>query len=152
MEDLFRLSNLLVAPFWLLMIGLPRWRVTKRLLRSHLAVLGPALLYAALMLPRLAEHAPTLLRPELEAIAALLGSPVGATIGWTHFLAFDLFVGRWIYTDARARGVGAWVTSPVLFLTLLVGPVGLLLHLCVRRLFGRADETNTAPAAAHLER
>ena len=149
MEDLFGLSNLLVMPFWLLMILLPRWRVTERLLRSPLVVLGPALLYAALILPRLAEIAPALLRPELPSIAALLGSPVGATIAWMHFLAFDLFVGRWIYMDARARGVSAWVTSPVLFLTLLVGPVGLLLHLCLRPLFGRAEKEQTP--LAHLE-
>lgn len=150
MEEVFRLSNLLVAPFWLLMIVLPRWRVTARVVRSHLVLLGPTLLYAALMLPRLAAHAPTLLRPELHAVAALLGSPEGATIGWTHFLAFDLFVGRWIYLDARARGLSAWLVSPALFLTLLVGPVGLLAYLGVRRVHhGRAGaDAANAPAAS----
>lgn len=139
MEELFRLSTLAVAPFWLIMMLAPRWRLTERVMRSHLPVVAPAAAYALLVLPRLAEIGPSLARPELHAIAGLLGTPEGATIAWLHFLAFDLFVGRWVYMDARARRVSAWLTSPVLFMTLMVGPVGLLLHLCVRRLFGRAD-------------
>lgn len=144
METFFTLANLLVMPFWLLMIFVPRWRLTERLLRSPLAAAPPALLYAALMLPRLAEHVPTLLRPELHAVAALLGTEAGATLGWAHFLAFDLFVGRWIYLDSRRRGVTAWLAGPVLFLTLLLGPIGFLLHLGLRRLLGRADSDRPA--------
>ena len=151
MEEVFKLSNLLVAPFWLLMILLPRWRFTNRLMRSPWVALGPAALYAVLMTPRLLELAPALLRPELPSIAALLGTPGGATIAWAHFLAFDLFVGRWVYLDGRERGVSAWVTSPVLFLTLLAGPLGFLLHLAARRLFGDAvsGRATSGVAATH---
>lgn len=147
MEVLFDLSGLLVFPFWALMLFLPGWRRTERVMRSPWVAAGPAALYALLVLPHLAEHAPVLLRPELTEVAALLGSPAGATISWTHFLAFDLFAGRWIYADGRRRGVAAWVTSPVLFATLLFGPLGLLLHLCLRGFFGRAargaEQTST---------
>ena len=148
MEEVFKLSNLLVAPFWVLMILLPRWRFTTRVMRSPWVALGPAVLYAVLTTPRLLALAPALLRPELPTIAALLGTPEGATIAWAHFLAFDLFVGRWVYLDAHERGVSAWVTSPVLFLTLLAGPLGLLLHLAARRLFGRVSSEEAARAAA----
>jgi hypothetical protein len=34
MEQIFALSNLTVLPFWVLMIVLPRWRVTQRLLAT----------------------------------------------------------------------------------------------------------------------
>ncbi len=148
MEEVFKLSNLLVAPFWLLMILLPRWRLTGRVMRSPWVALGPAVLYAVLVTPRLLSLAPALLRPELPTIAALLGTPEGATIAWAHFLAFDLFVGRRVYLDGRERGVSAWVTSPVLLLTLLAGPVGFLLHLAARRLFGRVSPEEAARAAA----
>ena len=67
----------------------------------------------------------------------MLGTPEGATVAWVHFLAFDLFVGRWVYLDARARGVSPWATSPLLFATLMVGPVGLLGYLAVRGWVGR---------------
>ncbi|HWS85833.1 MAG TPA: ABA4-like family protein [Pyrinomonadaceae bacterium] len=148
MEEVFKLSSLLVAPFWLMMMLLPRWRFTVSVMRSPLVALGPAVLYAALMIPRLLALAPALLRPELPTIAALLGTPEGATLAWAHFLAFDLFVGRWVYLDGRERGVSAWVASPVLFLTLLAGPLGFLLHLAARRLPGRASSERVARDAA----
>jgi len=129
---LFRLSNLLVLPFWAFMILLPRWRWTARLLRSPLVILAPAALYAALVFPRLAEIWPAVSQPTLAGVTALLGTPVGATIAWLHFLAFDLFVGRWIYLDSRGRGVSAWFMAPVLFLTLMLGPVGFLSYLAIR--------------------
>lgn len=147
MEIVFKLSNLLVFPFWVLMLVLPRWRWTERIIRSPFVAAGPAVLYALLMLPHLPEHAPVLLRPELDEIVNLLGTRAGATISWTHFLAFDLFVGRWIYLDGRRRGVSAWLTSPILFVTLLLGPCGLLLHLGLRRIVGRDDSADSTPGS-----
>ncbi len=132
MDSLFRFSNLLVMPFWALMILLPRWRWTARLLRSPLVIAAPASLYAALVFPRLAEIWPAVSQPTLNGIAALLGTPAGATIAWVHFLAFDLFMGRWIYLDSRERGVNPWLMAPVLFLTLMLGPVGFLSYRMVR--------------------
>jgi hypothetical protein len=136
METLFNLSSLMVLPFWALMIFLPRWRVTERLMSSPLVSAAPAMFYAVLVIPSFAEVWQTVSSPDLSGIAALLGSPVGATIAWLHFLAFDLFVGRWIYRDSRERGISAWVTAPVLFLTLMLGPCGFLLYLIVRHTRG----------------
>jgi hypothetical protein len=133
MEKLFEVSSLIVLPFWALMIFLPRWRVTKRLMSSPLICAAPAALYTALVIPGIAEVWRAVSSPELSGIAALLGSPVGATIAWLHFLAFDLFVGRWIYLDSRERGITAWVMAPALFLTLMLGPCGFLLYLIARR-------------------
>jgi hypothetical protein len=90
------------------------------------------LLYAALLVPRLPVLLPLLANPRLADIAHLLGTPDGATIGWIHFLALDFFVGRWAYLDSRDRGLSAWLVSPVLFVTLLAGPLGLALYLLLR--------------------
>ncbi|MFU8888863.1 MAG: ABA4-like family protein, partial [Trueperaceae bacterium] len=132
MATLFDASFLLVAPFWLLMIALPGWRVTGRVVASPWIAAPAAALYLALVLPGLPGVLGAVSGPSLEAIAPLLGTPEGATVAWVHFLAFDLFVGRWVYLDARARGVTPWLTSPLLFLTLMLGPAGLLGHLLVR--------------------
>ena len=94
MDLLFRDSNLLVLPIWALMILLPRWRWTARIIRSPLVSAAPAILYAALVLPQLGAIWPAVSRPTLPGVEALLGSPAGATIAWAHFLAFDVFVGR----------------------------------------------------------
>ena len=136
METLFKPSGLMVLPFWGLMIFLPGRRVTQRLMSSPLISATPAAFYAALVIPRFAEVWRAVSSPELSGVAAILGSPAGAMIGWLHFLAFDLFVGRWIYLDSRERGVSAWVMAPVLFLTLMLGPCGFLLYLMVRHARG----------------
>jgi hypothetical protein len=132
MDTVFRFSNSLVLPFWALMILLPRWRWTERIMRSPLISVAPAALYAALIFPRLGEIWPAVARPTLTGVTALLGSPVGATIAWVHFLAFDLFVGRWIYLDSRERQASPWLMAPLLFLTLMLGPAGFLLYLALR--------------------
>jgi hypothetical protein len=135
MNILFSLSNLLVMPFWLLMIALPHWRWTHRIMRSPLVSAAPALLYAALVLPRAAELLLALASPTAGGVAALLGTPAGATIAWAHFLAFDLFVGRWAYLDSRERAISAWLMAPVLFLVLMLGPLGFLIYLAVRAFY-----------------
>ena len=140
---LFDASFLLVAPFWLLMIALPAWRVTRRVIASPWIAAPAAALYLALVLPGLPGVLGAVSSPSLEAIAPMLGTPEGATVAWVHFLAFDLFVGRWVYLDARARGITPWLTSPLLFLTLMLGPAGLLGHLLVR---GRFREVPSAAA------
>src|SRR5438270_8049704 len=112
----FEVGGLTVLPFWALMVALPGARLTARLLRSPLVVAGPAALYALLVVPLLATLLPAVARPELPRIAGLLGTPVGATIAWMHFLALDLLAGRWLFLEARARGLSAAVTSPLLVL------------------------------------
>jgi len=146
MALLFRLSNLLVLPLWAFMILVPRWHWTRRIVRSPFVSAAPAALYAALVLPRLGAIWPAVSRPTLSGVVALLGSPAGATIAWVHFLAFDLFVGRWIYLDSQERGLSAWLMAPVLFLTLMLGPVGFLGYLVVR-----PNAVSPVPAKAPLQ-
>lgn len=149
MEMIFSLSNLLVLPFWLLMIVLPHWSVTRRLLASPLVCAGPAVVYLLLALPRLGELLPAVASPTAQGIAATLASPAMATLAWAHFLAFDLFVGRWAYLDSRERGISAWAMAPVLFLTLMLGPIGFLLYMGLRQLYAlraaRGAESVAAP-------
>jgi hypothetical protein len=132
MPILFKLSSLLTMPFWALMILFPHWRWTARILKSPYVIAPAALLYAALVLPLLGTILPAVTNPSLPGIAALLSSPAGATIAWVHFLAFDLFVGRWIYLDSRERAANPYLMAPILFLTIMLGPLGLLLYLAVR--------------------
>jgi hypothetical protein len=134
MEIIFALSNLTVMPFWALMILLPTWTVTRRIMGSPLVAALPALIYAALVLPQLGPLFAAVSSPDLATIAALLGTPAGATVAWVHFLAFDLLVGRWAYLDSRERGISPWLMAPVLFLVLMLGPLGFLLYLAVRGL------------------
>ena len=68
----------------------------------------------------------------LDAVASLFTVRGLLLAGWIHYLAFDLFVGSWEVSDARASGIRhAWVL-PCLFATFMVGPIGLALYFLVK--------------------
>ncbi|HEY1178412.1 MAG TPA: ABA4-like family protein [Phytomonospora sp.] len=133
-ESLFSLVFLTAAPFWLLMIVLPAWSWTRRIVSSPFIAAPAAVIYAVLALPRLGELLPAVARPTITSVSDLLATPDGTALGWAHFIAFDLFVGRWMYLDARDRGVNALLMAPILLLTILLGPLGFLVYLGVRHL------------------
>ena len=132
MSTLFSWLFLPVAPLWLAMMLAPRAQLTRRLLASPWCVVPVALVYAALVLPDLLTLFPVVANPRLPEVAALLGSERGATIGWAHFLVFDVFVARWVHADALERGVSSWLLAPVLFCVLMFGPLGFTLYLLLR--------------------
>ena len=120
------------------MIFLPHWRWTQRIMRSLWPVVVLCVVYAVLLLSQIGGVAGSLLNPTLAGIAGLLGTPAGAAVGWVHFLAFDLFIGRWAYLDSHERGISAWLVSPTLLFVFMAGPLGLLLYLAVRWLSQRS--------------
>lgn len=136
-EPVFGLANLWVLPFWALMIFLPGWGGTRRLMAGVWPVAVLAVAYAGLLLAQVgapggADLLAGLASPSAAGIAVLLGNPAGAAIGWIHFLAFDLFVGRWAYLDSRERQMPVWLASPALGFIFLAGPLGFLLYLLAR--------------------
>lgn len=62
----------------------------------------------------------------------LFRSEGAVVLGWTHYLAFDLFAGLWIARDADAKGFARLFQAPFLVATFLAGPIGLLGWLVVR--------------------
>jgi len=129
---LFGLTFAVAAPFWALMILVPGWSWTRRIIASPLIVLPVVAIYALLVLPALGEIFPAVAAPSLAGIRELLGTANGAAAAWAHMIAFDLFVGRWCWLDSRDRGVPALVMAPVLLLTILLGPLGLAVYLAIR--------------------
>ena len=113
-----------------------------------------ACLYAGLIIPLMAglisDGGPTG-RPaadltSLAGVMALFDSPGGATIGWIHYLAFDLFVGTWISRNADVHKISCWLQAPILFCTLMAGPIGLLLYLLLRQLIGKKPDNALVPS------
>ena len=71
----------------------------------------------------------------LAEVMALFSAPGNVMLGWTHYLAFDLFIGSWETEDAAKEGVPHWLLLPCLFLTFFLGPIGLLLYFAIK--FGK---------------
>jgi len=116
----FRLLNLAVLPWWGVWLAAPRSRWALRAASHSGIFLGLSALYTGLLVAALREAGGPGL--DFDALRGLLSSPLGFLAGWTHTLAFDLFVGAWILREARRLGVEP---RPYLVFALLAGPVGL---------------------------
>jgi len=68
----------------------------------------------------------------IAEVRALFMSDAGVVIGWTHYLAFDLFTGLWIARDADAKGFSRYLQIPFLAATFIAGPIGLFAWLVLR--------------------
>ncbi|HHP7229233.1 MAG TPA: ABA4-like family protein [Xenococcaceae cyanobacterium] len=146
--QLFNFANLFVLPFWVLIIFLPRWGVTKKVMESFLPFIALAGLYIYLFLGAITpDSAQAWSNPQLADIAQLFADERVAATGWVHFLVLDLFVGRWIYWEGQRTGV--W-TVHSLILCLFAGPVGLLSHILTakiaQRFFVTSETQETSPA------
>jgi hypothetical protein len=125
--QLFNIANLFVLPFWVLMIVLPNWGVTRKVMESYLPFVALAGLYIYLFISSITpESAAALSNPQLSDIARFFSNETAAATGWVHFLVMDLFIGRWIYWEGQRTGI---LTFHSLALCLFAGPMGLLSHI-----------------------
>jgi len=124
----FQVLSASTAPVWLAMILFPRSRVTAWLVRlatpmyaalgvAYTALLGTAVLTGDGDPPRFDDP---------DSLRSALSNPPAFLAGWTHYLVFDLYVGRHVWEAALERGRTDRIP---LFLTWMAGPLGLTLHL-----------------------
>jgi len=135
-DSLFVLTNAIAVAGWAMLAFLPR----KPMVMASILFLGVGLLclaYTAMF----AVQATAIVSGEftsIKGIRSLFATDGGIVLGWTHYLAFDLFIGQWIARDADNKGFHRLVQLPFLFLTLMAGPIGLLFWLLVRERRARA--------------
>jgi hypothetical protein len=150
-EQLFALANASVLPAWGLLVVAPRWEWTRRLVHSLLypALLGVAYTAGFLAVgPGSSGASESASLSSLAGVSAAFANPRTLLVGWVHYLAFDLFVGAWQARDAQQRGVPHLFLVPCLFLTLMAGPMGLLLYLAIRTARTRSLSLDESAAPA----
>ncbi|MEU9458911.1 ABA4-like family protein [Streptomyces sp. NPDC048312] len=129
---LFQLSFYLAAPFWLLMILAPNWRPTERIAASPLTVLPVLVLYLMMAVPVFPELWDAVRSPDIDTFRELMALADGAGAIWAQVIAWDLLLGQWMYLEGRRLGIPALVMGPLLVLTILLSPFGLLIFLALR--------------------
>ena len=139
-EFLFTLANQLALPGWLLLLtGLLAQSSNRALARQ---VAQASLWLGGRVVPLLlsAGYAAAIVHwwgsapggfGSLDGVASLFSSRGLLLAGWIHYLAFDLWVGRW-QVDTLANGPAfGWAVRicaiGCLVMTFLFGPIGLLL-------------------------
>lgn len=139
-DAVFSIINIIALLGWVTLIAMPR-RETLLTLVLYAAVGLLCLIYAVLFAGlisgaldpiRQAGTAGSLSEYTVDGLMQLFQSRGGIAVGWTHYLAFDLFVGLWIARDADHKRFSRWVQAPILLLTFFAGPLGLLIWIVVR--------------------
>ncbi len=128
-DALFRATSAAALLGWLLLIAGPRrpwvfWALGGALVGGLCLVYGVLVMAFFFTVPGGGFGT-------LAELMRLFTVPEVALAGWVHYLAFDLAVGLWIAHRADAEGVSRWLQAPVLGVTFLFGPLGLLMALAV---------------------
>ena len=124
--QIFSIVSAMAALQWLLLIVMPKWKVTKWLF-NHVAV--PILLsvvYCIYIAGFFNIHGGGF--GSIQEVRTLFGSDSLLLAGWVHYLAFDLLIGFSITKSAQASAIPHWLVIPCLALTFMFGPCGYLLY------------------------
>jgi len=122
---MYTVINTCTAPVWLAMILAPRSALTRQVVRLTTplyAALGAS--YIGLLASGWGGEKVDFRDP--ETVRRGLAQPRGFLAGWAHYLAFDLFVGRWIWEQGLASSRSSRIA---LLLTWMAGPAGLTVWL-----------------------
>lgn len=131
LETLFSLANGLALLGWAALALAPLFGGRAGLARRFAGRVVPLVLGVAYV-GLIATHWGTGGYGSLQEVQQLFSVPGLLLAGWLHYLAFDLFVGSWIAERASVLGLRVWVWGPLLALTFLFGPAGLLGYALVR--------------------
>lgn len=129
---LFEIAFVLAAPIWLLMIFAPRWRPTARMAASPLTVLPVLVLYTVMAVPVLPELWAAVSSPDIDTFRDLTALANGAGALWAQIIAWDLLIGQWMFLESRRLELSPLVMGPLLVVTILLSPFGLVLFLAIR--------------------
>lgn len=131
--EIFSIANSMAMPMWLLMIILPKWKVTRFLIDYKVIPLLLSVIYAFYMIYHIQTGA-GLDFGSLSSVMALFTLENAVMAGWVHYLAFDLLIGMWMLNENQKLGIHQLLMAPCLFATFMLGPVGFLLFMIIRTL------------------
>ena len=126
---MFWVSSVLILPFWIMLWFMPKHQLTKRFVGDIRWSILPLLIpYAILALPNAPEVILTFASqmPTPEIVVDLFANDRIVALAWLHMLALDLFVGRYVWLRMLAADRPMYVSTPVLFLCMMMGPLGFL--------------------------
>lgn len=146
MSTLFDLAFYVVVPFWALMIFAPTWRHTRTIISSPWIVAPALVIWAIVTVPVLGTFWSMVSSPSLAGITDAAADPAILTALWAQIIAWDLFLGRWVYLDSRERDIHPLLMGPILLGTIMLSPIVFPVYLLVRAVAGRASSGNSSAA------
>lgn len=146
---LFVTSTVYVGVLAFLMVLLPHWKVTQRIMKSLLSLFPLAIIYGILLTWSWQPDTFSLILPgsladglkggwnpqffpSITGISTLFSRPATSVSLWAHILAINVFAARDIYFDGLDKNVS---TRHSVLCAVVLGPLGLLSHALTKFLF-----------------
>ena len=129
--EVFSMANMTAMPMWILMILLPKWKVTRFLIDYKVIPLQLSVVYAIYIFQAI-QIAGGLDFGSLDSVMALFTEENAVLAGWVHYLAFDLVVGMWILNQNKELKIHHLLIAPCLAATFMLGPLGFILFMIIR--------------------
>ncbi len=140
-QNIFLWTNFGIIPFWLLLIFMPKHKITQILINSIILPLILSSLYVYLV------YQATLLDESIFDIFKLYLSldnlyTVFATesfllIFWIHFVSINLFLGSWVSRDSIKYNIPKVIAFLSLVSIYFAGPIGLVIYWFFRVFFAK---------------
>jgi len=129
-HQVFGFANNIAMISWVVMIFLPKWKWTAKLIIG----VSVTLLSIAYAYYIITTFDPSSLSSfgTLKGVMNLFTEPASVLAGWIHYLAFDLMVGRFVLLNSQKHQINHFLIIPCLLGCFMLGPIGLLLYLILR--------------------
>ena len=131
-SQIFSLVSSLAAVQWLLLVILPKWRVTLWLISYPLVPIVLSVIYCIYITGFFSISGGGY--ESLQQVRTLFANDSLLLAGWVHYLAFDLLIGFAIIRSSQERTISHWLVIPCLVMTFMFGPVGFLLYQIIKKI------------------
>jgi len=131
-STLFTLMNILSAAGWILILVISRfWKGADTFLVCIVvAILAAA--YSYFNFAHIGEAGGIAGFSTFEGVTKIFSNPWLIDAAWAHIVGIDLILGMLIKNNAAKHGIAYGVVVIVLLVTIVFGPLGLLLYLLIR--------------------
>ena len=143
-ETIYLWANFGVLPFWLMLIFIPNFKITRIFINSVILplILATAYVYTIYLMILLDESIFDFFRLylSLDNLYAIFSTESFLLVFWLHFLALNLFLGSWVSKDGAKYNMPRALMSLPLILIYFTGPVGLVLYWFIRIFYAKKLE------------
>jgi hypothetical protein len=131
-SQLFSLASTIAALQWVILIILPKWRITQWAIKYRVVPVLLSVIYCVYIVGFF--NTPGGGYNSLQQVRTLFADDRLLLAGWVHYLAFDLLIGFAIVKSSQEKNISHWLITPCLILTFMFGPCGFLLHQIIQKL------------------
>ena len=140
-ENIYLWTNVGLLPFWLMLIVIPKSKVTQIFINSLILplILSALYIYIIYQMVLLDESIFDIFKLylSLENLYTLFATESFLLVFWIHFAALNLFLGAWVSMDGVKYNIPRGLVFVPLFLIYFTGPLGIVLYWIIRVFYAK---------------